>query len=112
MPSDLSVLLGTNLLPSPVQNVDINLLLSRATTKLSQLENTIAVVSRILGELEVQRSHLGEHVAALKGVLSPLRRIPPEILTEIFMHWREQNLRGTSFTFSVCVRETRTEPCS
>ncbi|KAJ7037012.1 hypothetical protein C8F04DRAFT_953226, partial [Mycena alexandri] len=95
MQSDLSVLLVTNHLPSPLQNVEINLLLSRATTKLSQLENTINVVSRILGELEVQRSHLGEHAAALKGVLSPLRQIPPEILTEIFMHWCEQDLRGT-----------------
>ncbi|KAJ7916637.1 hypothetical protein B0H13DRAFT_357863 [Mycena leptocephala] len=91
---DLDALLRTNHPPKPLQEAEIHRLLLNTTTELSQLENTINVVSHILRVLESQRSHLGEYLVALKGALSPIRRIPAETLAEIFMHCRERSLEG------------------
>ncbi|KAF7333895.1 hypothetical protein MSAN_02402200 [Mycena sanguinolenta] len=91
---NLATLLRTNQPPAPLQEAEINRLISSATTELSQLENTIDVVSRILRDLQFRRSQLRESAVGLKGVISAIRRIPPEILAQIFLHCRDHSLEG------------------
>ncbi|KAJ7764258.1 hypothetical protein B0H16DRAFT_1799654 [Mycena metata] len=57
---------------------------AKSFLKLSRLEDTISKVSLVLSELRAQQQHRTESLAPLKCALAPIRRIPPEILGEIF----------------------------
>ena len=63
------------------------------------VENEIVRLRRSLTELEDYRSRLYDNITRHQAVLSPIRKLPPEILTEIFLHaadgssvvWPKQN---------------------
>ncbi|KAJ7474142.1 hypothetical protein FB451DRAFT_992314, partial [Mycena latifolia] len=54
-------------------------------TSLSSLEEEIPRVFLSLLKLEKERRIRSEYAATLKGVLSPIRRIPSELLAENFL---------------------------
>ncbi|KAJ7483357.1 hypothetical protein FB451DRAFT_1169955 [Mycena latifolia] len=63
----------------PIQSVEV-----AATGRLVDLDDRIAQVRGLLKELEEERAAVLSLRAQNSGVLSPLRRMPPEILAEIF----------------------------
>ncbi|KAJ7670738.1 hypothetical protein DFH06DRAFT_141250 [Mycena polygramma] len=73
---------------------DIRSMLATNQAELVQLDATILAVSLILSELESQKSNLRNIVDALLGALSPIRRIPPEILSAVFLLSRDNSLES------------------
>ncbi|KAJ7231057.1 hypothetical protein B0H12DRAFT_973531, partial [Mycena haematopus] len=58
--------------------------ISKTTARLASLEDEIYKVQEKLKHLEDERASLSSHHAQHKGILSPLRRMPTELLSEIF----------------------------
>ncbi|KAJ7498148.1 hypothetical protein B0H11DRAFT_1998885 [Mycena galericulata] len=57
---------------------------SQTTARLARLDAEIVRLQARLGELEGERTTLAGYRAQNKAVLSPLRRLPPEVLGEVF----------------------------
>ncbi|KAJ7231042.1 hypothetical protein B0H12DRAFT_1029654, partial [Mycena haematopus] len=77
-------LLTTNEPPEDSELTFIRSVISKTTTRLASLKDEIYKVKEKLKHLEAERASLFSHHAQHKGILSPLRRMPPELLTEIF----------------------------
>ncbi|KAK7016747.1 hypothetical protein VNI00_018852 [Paramarasmius palmivorus] len=71
-------LLDTNYVPSPAERKHIKFLGNHARSNLSQLEQELATLNRRRHELLVQLVHP-------QPILSPIRRIPCEVLSRIFL---------------------------
>ncbi|KAJ7756582.1 hypothetical protein B0H16DRAFT_1721648 [Mycena metata] len=84
MNAELAKLLLHNDPPTEQQAKEIQNLLDVGGKELSQLEDTISKVSLVLSELKAQQRRLAESLAPLECALAPIRRIPPEILGEVF----------------------------
>ncbi|KZP04238.1 hypothetical protein FIBSPDRAFT_1054816 [Athelia psychrophila] len=61
-------------------------------------------ILRLEAELRRKRSERRAFVIAHKAFISPIRRTPPEIITEIFLHYVEGNLRSPVPLASICKR--------
>ncbi|KAJ6481476.1 hypothetical protein C8R47DRAFT_982304, partial [Mycena vitilis] len=71
----------------PPQDSDIPGVLSAISETEAQLvsvDDEIARASEQLKELKQMRSSLSSYLTRNRSILSPLRRVPPEILGEIF----------------------------
>ncbi|KAJ7664847.1 hypothetical protein B0H17DRAFT_1091315 [Mycena rosella] len=82
------------------QTIAVRKMLGAAQTELSALEETILKVSLVLAELEEQKGLQYESIIALKAAVSPMRRIPPEILGEVFLLCRDNSLETASYSIS------------
>jgi hypothetical protein len=61
---------------------------------LSNLEDTLLKLSLVSAEVQRQRDQVLETVNAIRGALSPIRVIPPEILAAIFLMCRDEDLKS------------------
>ncbi|RXW20438.1 hypothetical protein EST38_g5427 [Candolleomyces aberdarensis] len=77
-------LLGTNEVPSSTEARTISQCLSDVEEEIQQLESQIFQVRAILNRLESKRKKFKSFAHEHRGLLSPLRRIFPELLSEIF----------------------------
>ena len=84
-PTPVSSLLDTNDVPSPLEESAIRALLVNMNSDLSQLDGEIGRVQAVLQELRMKRQVLNDSCQKHKGLISSIRRFPPEILSEIFM---------------------------
>ncbi|KAJ7756581.1 hypothetical protein B0H16DRAFT_1417034 [Mycena metata] len=96
MHPDLKRLLSRNDPPTDVQIREAENLLDIGLKELSELDDTILKLSLVLSELRFQKRCRTSSLSALKGVLAPIRRVPPETLGEIFQwccrtNWMEQH---------------------
>ncbi|KAJ7113987.1 hypothetical protein C8R44DRAFT_740857 [Mycena epipterygia] len=70
----------------------IRSIVSNTGARLAHLDDEIARLRDRLQELEEERDPLAIYYAQNKAILSPLRRMPPEVLGQIFLwtlpHWR------------------------
>ncbi|KAJ7196813.1 hypothetical protein GGX14DRAFT_700472 [Mycena pura] len=80
-------LLVTNSVPSDFQTNEIHKAILHAKAEIFVLDDEIAGVQRALDRLELQRANLEDFVKAHRGVVSTVRRLPSEILGEIFTHY-------------------------
>ncbi|KAJ7670746.1 hypothetical protein DFH06DRAFT_141391 [Mycena polygramma] len=99
-------LIGSNLPPTDLQLREMRCTLDSSRAELLDLEQTVLKVSLILSELECQRSIRRKAVEALLGALSPIRRIPTEILSTIFLRCRDNSLRSWTY----CIADSREAP--
>ncbi|KAJ7195612.1 hypothetical protein GGX14DRAFT_700678 [Mycena pura] len=86
-PSPCPDLLVTNSVPSDYQTNEIHKVILDAKAEIFVLDDEIAGVRRALDRLELQRAKLEDFVKAHRGVVSTVRRLPSEILGEIFTHY-------------------------
>ncbi|KAF9022598.1 hypothetical protein BDZ89DRAFT_956409 [Hymenopellis radicata] len=74
----------------PLSDVDVALftrkIFSKAADNLSSLDDQISGLRASLDALTERRGRLQETLDHWRGVVSPMRTLPNEILTEIFMH--------------------------
>ncbi|KAJ3901230.1 hypothetical protein F5879DRAFT_969250 [Lentinula edodes] len=119
--SPYAQILNTNHLPSHAQRKEIETFLSEPQQELSRLETEISRVQVILDDLQSRRAEVKNYVETHRGLLAPIRRLPVEVLTEIFVlclsaerypvrslreapllltmicrHWREVTLKSPS----------------
>ncbi|KAJ7252094.1 hypothetical protein B0H12DRAFT_1185043, partial [Mycena haematopus] len=85
MSSPFASRLGTNYCPPHEELAQIRGLLVEPCLRLKQLEDEISVIRQALDKLAEERDTLGAYVTAHKALLSPLRRLPLDIIEEIFM---------------------------
>ncbi|KAJ7670744.1 hypothetical protein DFH06DRAFT_1468507 [Mycena polygramma] len=94
MDPTLTTVIHGNSPPTDLQLRDIRSMLATNQAELVQLDATILAVSLILSELESQKFNLRKIVDTLLGALSPIRRIPPEILSAVFLLSRDNSLES------------------
>ncbi|KAJ7062340.1 hypothetical protein C8F01DRAFT_1252163 [Mycena amicta] len=76
--------LGTNYCPTSDEIHEINNLLLEPCYQLRQLESRIAQLQKAMDELVEERRRVAEYVDAHRALLSAVRRMPFDVLAEIF----------------------------
>ncbi|KAF7348267.1 F-box domain-containing protein [Mycena sanguinolenta] len=76
--------LNTNYVPSDAEVLEIRSLLVDPTHDLARIDAQIEAMEVSLGQLKEQRASLKEPIDAHKALISPMRRIPQDVLLEIF----------------------------
>ncbi|KAJ7731304.1 hypothetical protein DFH07DRAFT_847384 [Mycena maculata] len=84
MSSPFAAKLGTNYCPRDAEVTEIKALLVEPTFRWKSLNNEIADMQRIIDKLAEERDALGAYIEAHKALISPLRRMPLDIIQEIF----------------------------
>ncbi|KAJ7658588.1 hypothetical protein B0H17DRAFT_955124, partial [Mycena rosella] len=74
----------TNEPPQEAEHAFIRAVMSPTDARLADVEKEILGLRRRLQQLEDERASLSKYRAQNNAVFSPLRRMPPEILAEIF----------------------------
>ncbi|KAJ7312512.1 hypothetical protein DFH08DRAFT_943647 [Mycena albidolilacea] len=77
-------LLNSNEPPNDSDSVFIQSVISKADAPLAYLDKEILKVQEKLRQMEDERAALSSYWRRNRGILSPLRRMPPELLREIF----------------------------
>ncbi|KAJ7198385.1 hypothetical protein GGX14DRAFT_323127, partial [Mycena pura] len=80
-------LLLTNSVPSDVQLNEIHSFIGGVKAQFSILDDQVAQVQRALVRLKSQRAELADLVESHRGVVSAIRRLPGDILGEIFSQY-------------------------
>ncbi|KAJ7476269.1 hypothetical protein B0H11DRAFT_1308639 [Mycena galericulata] len=106
MDYDLESLTRSNAPPTELQAQQLQLVLDDALIELSHLDKTIGETILSLLKLAEERHRRTRLVRSVKEALSPIRRLPTEILAEIFLWCRANNLRAGNY----CVADPSTAP--
>ncbi|KAJ7483463.1 hypothetical protein FB451DRAFT_1364382 [Mycena latifolia] len=77
-------LLSTNAAPEGPELAFVHSVVSNTGARLADVENEISRLQARLQQLEEERAKLSSYYARNNAILSPLRRMPPEVLGEIF----------------------------
>ncbi|KAJ6526969.1 hypothetical protein DFH09DRAFT_165321 [Mycena vulgaris] len=85
MSSPFAQKLGTNHCPSDEELTEIKALLVGPTLQLKRIDDEIADMYKAIDRLTKERVHLSGYVEAHKALVSPVRRLPLDIIQEIFM---------------------------
>ncbi|KAJ7511269.1 hypothetical protein B0H11DRAFT_2183290 [Mycena galericulata] len=97
MDYDLESLPRSNTPPTELQTQQLQSVLDNALIELSHLDKTIAEAILSLLKLADERHRRTRLVRSVKRALSPIRRLPNEILVEIFLWCRANNLRADNY---------------
>ncbi|KAF7312812.1 F-box domain-containing protein [Mycena kentingensis (nom. inval.)] len=95
LPSGLSHLLDANLAPSPVDAAAIRRLISDCATRHDAIVARVQALQKEIDDLVVERQRTEDYRERLRGIVSPLRGFPPEMLSEVFSHCN--TVSGRSF---------------
>ncbi|KAF7354407.1 hypothetical protein MVEN_01129700 [Mycena venus] len=93
----LAPLLRGNDPPTDLQAREARRLLDAANAELAALDDAISKLSLVPSQLQLQRQSHTESSIALRKVLSPIRRIPCEILGEIFLCCRNNSIHAPGY---------------
>ncbi|KZP22080.1 hypothetical protein FIBSPDRAFT_716205, partial [Athelia psychrophila] len=90
-------------LPSSQTNV-IASSISSALFDVSQLDQDTSRLKSTIVELCRKCDERQSFAMAHKALVSPIRQVPPEIITEVFLHSAEGNFESPIFLASICSR--------
>ncbi|KAJ6481337.1 hypothetical protein C8R47DRAFT_595801 [Mycena vitilis] len=110
MDSALATVIHGDSPPTDPQLRAIRNMLAASQAEPVQLNATILAVSLILSELDFQKSSRRKTVDALLGALSPIRRIPPEILSVVFLLCRDNSLQSDAYSIADSIADSREAP--
>ncbi|KAJ6594528.1 hypothetical protein B0H19DRAFT_921036, partial [Mycena capillaripes] len=85
MSSPFASKLGTNYCPQDEELAQIKDLLIEPCLRLKRLDDEIAIIQNTIQKLAEERDTLSSYVEAHRALTSPLRRLPLDIIEEIFM---------------------------
>ncbi|KAJ7743315.1 hypothetical protein B0H16DRAFT_1009573 [Mycena metata] len=85
MPSPFASRLGTNYCPSDEEILNIRTFLIEPKSRLKRLDDKIADLQKAIDSLTAERASVRSFVDAHDALLSPLRRLPLDIVQEIFV---------------------------
>ncbi|KAK7441045.1 hypothetical protein VKT23_016829 [Stygiomarasmius scandens] len=77
---------NTNYSASDAEVQEIQELLKAPESQLHQIDQDLARLRSVIDSLLVRRAKLASFVDAHRRIISPIRRIPPEVLTQIFLY--------------------------
>ncbi|KAJ7134827.1 hypothetical protein C8R44DRAFT_771565 [Mycena epipterygia] len=84
MSSPFTQRLGTNYCPKDEEIVEIKALLVEPTLRLKRLDDEITEIRKALERLTAERDTLGAYLEGHNALISPARRLPLDIIQEIF----------------------------
>ncbi|KAJ6493816.1 hypothetical protein DFH09DRAFT_1206937, partial [Mycena vulgaris] len=84
-PSSFTAKLGTNYCPRDDEVAEIKALLVEPDSQLKRLDDEIAHMQKSIDKLSEERDRLRAYVEAHRILTSPIRRLPLDLLEEIFM---------------------------
>ncbi|KAJ3782428.1 hypothetical protein GGU10DRAFT_436633 [Lentinula aff. detonsa] len=112
--SPFASVIGTNYVPSTAELEKVKDLLPQPQIELSKVLSEIDRVQAALDDLLSQKQSIENYIDAHKSLLSPVRRIPPETLAEIFIHclptdslYAVRNLAEAPLIFTTICRDWR-----
>ncbi|KAJ7933953.1 hypothetical protein B0H13DRAFT_687223 [Mycena leptocephala] len=85
MSSPFATQLGTNYCPNDEELAQIKTLLIEPSLQLKHLDDEIASMQKAIEKLTEERESLNAYVTAHKALISPIRRLPLDIIEEIFV---------------------------
>ncbi|KAJ7467481.1 hypothetical protein FB451DRAFT_1560684 [Mycena latifolia] len=85
MSSPFTSRLGTNYCPKEEEIVEIQTLLVQPMLRLKDLDDEIADLQKALDKLAGERAKLSAYVDAHRALISPARRLPLDVVQEIFV---------------------------
>ncbi|KAJ7603316.1 hypothetical protein FB45DRAFT_1071689 [Roridomyces roridus] len=85
MDSPFTAKLGTNYCPTAQEAIEIQAFLAQPLRQMKCLDSKIAELQHALNKLLEEREGLGSIVQSHEALLSPIRRMPSDIMQEIFM---------------------------
>ncbi|KAJ6581782.1 hypothetical protein B0H19DRAFT_884580, partial [Mycena capillaripes] len=85
MSSPFAAQLGTNYCPKDDEILEIKELLVEPTRRLKRLDDEIADLQKAIRKLAEERDGLDAFVAAHQALISPVRRLPLDIIQDIFI---------------------------
>ncbi|KAJ6594645.1 hypothetical protein B0H19DRAFT_1096301 [Mycena capillaripes] len=85
MSSPFASRLGTNYCPKDEEVLEIEQLLVEPLSRLDRLDNKITDLHQALAELIEERENLNAYVEGHRALISPVRRLPLDIIQEIFV---------------------------
>ncbi|KAJ7740015.1 hypothetical protein DFH07DRAFT_751826, partial [Mycena maculata] len=85
MTSPFTSKLGTNYCPTDKEMVEIEALLIEPGHRMKRLDEEIVEMQKALDKLTEERDSLGAYIGAHKALVSPVRRLPLDIIQEIFV---------------------------
>ena len=85
-PSPIPHLLGTNKVPSDAEAHKIRVSIATVRSGISQLDVDIARAQHVLDQLRTEREALKAYVDDHAMVISPVRQVPAEIWSQVFLH--------------------------
>ncbi|KAF7334839.1 hypothetical protein MSAN_00103800 [Mycena sanguinolenta] len=85
MASPFASRLGTNYCPTDEELLEINALLVEPTLRLKGLDDEITKLQKAIDKLAEERSRVAAYIEAHKALLSPVRRLPLDIIQELFV---------------------------
>ncbi|KAJ7090874.1 hypothetical protein B0H15DRAFT_248071 [Mycena belliarum] len=85
MTSSFASKLGTNYCPPDEEVTEIKTLLVGPTLRLKRLADEITEMQKVINKLAAERAELSAYVEAHKALISPVRRLPLDVMQEIFV---------------------------
>ncbi|KAJ7502552.1 hypothetical protein B0H11DRAFT_1989085 [Mycena galericulata] len=83
--AQFSLKLGTNFCPNDREVLEIQALLIAPSSRLKRLDDEIADLQKAIDKLVEQRNSVRVYVDSHRALLSPARRLPIDVIREIFM---------------------------
>ncbi|KAJ3516965.1 hypothetical protein NLJ89_g786 [Agrocybe chaxingu] len=87
--SQFEQFIGTNYVPTESQVSQLSTLLDEFLVKQNTLKAEISKIEAIYDSLLDQYEAFSTKIEAIRSLVSPMRRVPSDILREIFYHWRD-----------------------
>lgn len=85
----------TNFIPTDDEVVAIKHLIAEPLAQISKLDDEIAAAEEIVNVLRRKRLQLLDDVSVHRQLISPVRRVPPDVLREIFISCLPENRNPT-----------------
>ncbi|KAJ7234000.1 hypothetical protein C8J57DRAFT_1381455 [Mycena rebaudengoi] len=85
MSAPFSTKLGTNYCPRDDEVLEISRILLEPSLRLKRLDEEISTVRMTLDKLATERDELGNYVDGYRALISPARRLPHDLVQEIFI---------------------------
>ncbi|KIJ67016.1 hypothetical protein HYDPIDRAFT_52762, partial [Hydnomerulius pinastri MD-312] len=92
--SSIIRILGTNCAPPDDQRDEVRVLLADPKVQLESVEDDIVRLQARLAEFQRRKRELSAYVEDLGALLSPIRRMPPEIMARVFDFCGDVHVRG------------------
>lgn len=92
--SPFASVIETNYNPSREDIIHLEVHLAEPQLRLSQLESEIAQLNNLLETFSMKRDLVKRYIEAHRALMSPIRRLPVETLSEIFMHCLPEDRYG------------------
>ncbi|PBL02764.1 hypothetical protein ARMGADRAFT_271065 [Armillaria gallica] len=102
-PPDVDSLFHTNNMPTPAQVVQLKASLDSLEAPLAEVQSYLNLLRGAVASLETQMSRLQSLRHEYTTALSPIRRIPSEILAKILCSWENSRAAKGSSKFNVFV---------